>query len=431
MSRSIARRPPRVLLVNDDGPPHFSSPHILPLYTALVNQAGWDVTVVLPSGQRSWGSMAFTIRGHLPVWYYYPLRNNHTGSAEGTAECWSSTRRPINRERGEVAEWVLIDGSPTTATNVGLFNTDVLLGAESHPVRRNAAAPASGEVAQPPPFSSWADLVISGPNFGRNTGTAFALSSGTLGAALSGALAGVKSIAISYGHFQGDSGPKLPSKSAFQGAADANSAVGGSSSSSAATANPANTTEPVKTDADAGHIVKSPPPPEHIEQLATNLTVRIVKRLWEEWEDGVQCYSLNVPLAWTLQEPTIYWTKMWENQYPRLFKQISAEEVEANPSKKVLSEHDGARPTPSTYLTFAPPMGCMLAPEQLPQGTDIWALMNGWVSVVRLTAKYSHVDASSTPSLEQAWTDASPATTPPSAPAAPPSRPGPGTRWML
>ncbi|KAK0534290.1 hypothetical protein OC834_001441 [Tilletia horrida] len=415
---TASKRRPRVLLVNDDGPPSSTSPHVLPLYEAF-RALGWDVTVVLPSGQRSWGSMAFSIKGNLPVWYYYPLARNHHGAHPDTATSWSAERRQVQHERGEIGEWVLIDGSPTTATNVGLFNADLLFGADSHPVQRNLSA-----TPPQPPFASFADLVVSGPNFGRNTGTAFALSSGTLGAALSGSLAGVKSIAVSYGHFAGNSGPQRP---AFP------PPTSSSSSSSTSTTNPANTTEPVQTDPSAGHIVRSPPAPEHVEQLATDLTVRIVQRLWDEWEDGVQCYSVNVPLSWTLEEPKIYWTRMWENLYPRLFKQVTADELataEARGQPIVRSERDSTRPQPKLHLTFAPPMGCMLAPEALPEGTDIWALMNGWVSVVRLCANYAHVDgpASSSASaqkLEQAWTDAAVVAD------GAPQRAAPGTRWML
>ncbi|CAD6889182.1 unnamed protein product [Tilletia controversa] len=402
------KRAPRVLLVNDDGPPSSSSPHVLPLYNALV-ALGWDVTVVLPSGQRSWGSMAFTIRGNLPVWYYYPLRNNDDGSHHDDAACWSTERRQVRTQHGELGEWVLIDGSPTTAANVGLFNTDVLFGPQTHPVSRN---PPTADGTSPP-FSSWADLVISGPNFGRNTGTAFALSSGTLGAALAGALSGVKSIAVSYGHFQRGSGPQrfaVPSTT--------------SESESSSAASVQNTTEPVKTDPGAGHIVRSPPAPQHVEQLATDLTVKIVKQLWEEWEDGVQCYSVNVPLSWTLEEPKIYWTRMWENMYPKLFKQVSLDQEDGDlPS----STAEGKRPKPAMHLTFAPPMGTMLAPDQLLEGTDIWALMNGWVSIVKLCPKYTHVDEqSSATTLEQAWSDAAPAGQTASS-----SLGGPGTRWML
>ncbi|KAK0550162.1 hypothetical protein OC846_003787 [Tilletia horrida] len=424
MAPKAPSRNPRVLLVNDDGPPSSTSPHILPLYTAL-RALGWDVTVVIPSGQRSWGSMAFSIKGNLPVWYYYPIQNNNDGSHPDTASSWSSSRRPIDHAKGEIAEWIALDGSPTTATNVGLFNTDTLFDAQSHPVTRRVSSTASTATAAGasssntpaflnPPFQSWADLVVSGPNFGRNTGSAFALSSGTLGAALSGALSGVKSIAVSYGHFAGDSGPKRPTFPS--------TATPGNSTDAAAAA------AEVKTDPNAGHVVQSPPAPEHVEQLATNLTVKIIRRLWDQWEEGVQCYSVNVPLSWTLEDPKIYWTRVWENSYPKLFRPVPLEEVRENPSRTVVSQDkdNTSRPQPALHLTFAPPMGTMLAPSQLPEGTDIWALMNGWVSVVRLNANYSHAFPSG--NLERAWSDASNELGPTSTGTRPA---GPGTRWML
>jgi 5'/3'-nucleotidase SurE len=56
---------------------------------------------------------------------------------------------------------MLIVGTPSTCTNIGLHHV-------------------SGEA----PF----DLVISGPNFGRNSSTVFTLSSGTIGGAMEAAL---------------------------------------------------------------------------------------------------------------------------------------------------------------------------------------------------------------------------------------------------
>lgn len=98
----------RVLLVNDDGPPATISPHVLGLWETLQSQLGWQVSVVLPSFQKSWGSMAFTISTPISVWYYYPIKGNHDGQMEGTSESWSSTRRPVADH--EVGEWLLLDG---------------------------------------------------------------------------------------------------------------------------------------------------------------------------------------------------------------------------------------------------------------------------------------------------------------------------------
>lgn len=77
-------------------------------------------------------------------------------------------------------EIILLDGTPATCASIGLHN-----------------------LYPPNTF----DLVISGPNFGRNTSSAFALSSGTLGAALAGSLSGTRGIALSWGLFKEFSPP--------------------------------------------------------------------------------------------------------------------------------------------------------------------------------------------------------------------------------
>lgn len=45
------------------------------------------------------------------------------------------------------------------------------------------------------------DLVLSGPNYGRNSTAAFALSSGTIGGALEAAVCGVRAVALSFAFF--------------------------------------------------------------------------------------------------------------------------------------------------------------------------------------------------------------------------------------
>lgn len=124
---------------------------------------------------------------------------------------------------------------------------------------------------------------------GRNSSTAFALSSGTLGAALAATLsvpvAGpstgpslhpdhIPSIAVSYG------------------------------------------------------VVARPVPPGAID-LANEVAVDVCARLWEDWgyEDSegrrVQIYSINVPLVPEVLEKEkrrVVWTNMWRNAYGQLFK---------------------------------------------------------------------------------------------------------------
>lgn len=44
---------------------------------------------------------------------YYPIAGNDKGSHADTAASWSDTRRPVNKARGEVGEWLLVDGVRT------------------------------------------------------------------------------------------------------------------------------------------------------------------------------------------------------------------------------------------------------------------------------------------------------------------------------
>lgn len=118
------------------------------------------------------------------------------------------------------------------------------------------------------------------PRVTGNTGTAFALSSGTLGAALAASLAGVRSIAVSYGHF---------------------------------VANP-----PTLADrGDAKGPGLEPGRLREVAHMANQLSVRIIQRLWAGWanESEVGCYSINLPLSETLTQPEIFWTRIWENRY--------------------------------------------------------------------------------------------------------------------
>src|SRR5205085_2486730 len=74
-----------------------------------------------------------------------------------------------------VEEWVLVDGTPASCVQIGLYHFFQSRG----PV----------------------DLVVSGPNYGRNTTAVFALSSGTLGGALEAAVCKRRAVALSYAFF--------------------------------------------------------------------------------------------------------------------------------------------------------------------------------------------------------------------------------------
>jgi tubulin--tyrosine ligase len=238
--------------------------------------------------------------------------------------------------------------SPTTCANVGLHNFNTL-------------APSS---STPQPF----DLVISGPNFGRNTGTTFSLSSGTVGAALAASLSGVKGISLSYGHFQVPTEKMKEAEEVYK------------QSKKAASLSTSN-------EDDAGPVSMTPPAlvnPEVI-TMAHRLSCRVMEKLYKNWEDGVSVYSVNVPLSYILKDEIIHWTTVWPNRYAQLFK---ANKTEESGSQSYLPS---SAPAPAQQLRFKPDMSGMLQPKILTEGTDIWAITNGFVSVSRLEARFAEV----------------------------------------
>lgn len=181
-----------ILVVNDDGPP---SPHSSPYVHSLVRelqQAGHTVSVCLPHTQRSWIGKAHMIGKTLTPTYYRPppLPSSSSspppvpaglGAADDDAAHGSTHARPALD--GNTEEWILVDGTPASCVQIGLYHF----------------FQDRGEF----------DLVVSGPNYGRNTTAVFALSSGTLGGALEAAVCRKKAIALSYAFFSRNHDPDI------------------------------------------------------------------------------------------------------------------------------------------------------------------------------------------------------------------------------
>ncbi|GAA5908221.1 5'/3'-nucleotidase SurE [Sporobolomyces salmoneus] len=241
----------RVLLTNDDGPPtpeNGHSPFIYPFARALVEKLGWQVKVVVPSKQRSWAGKSYVIVEETKGKYYYA---DHKLSSDGTqGETRDLPLESYNDAANEdKMEMILLDGTPATCSSIALHN-----------------------LYAPNSF----DFVISGPNFGRNTSSAFALSSGTLGAALAGSLSGTPGIALSFGLMEGYK-----------------------------------------------------PPGKELVDRAVELSCMVIERLfklgWGKGENKVDVYSVNVPLMPTiLENPKVHWTSMAVTGYGRLFKSLNS-----------------------------------------------------------------------------------------------------------
>lgn len=125
-----------ILCTNDDG---YRSAGLVPLVRRLAHMH--SVAVVAPDGPRSWVSKSITAREPLTL------------------------RRD---DLDDVPVWAL-SGSPADCVQVGLYEV----------------------LAEPP------KLVVSGINFGANAGFARILNSGTIGAAVEGAIDGVPAMAVS------------------------------------------------------------------------------------------------------------------------------------------------------------------------------------------------------------------------------------------
>jgi 5'-nucleotidase len=131
-----------ILVTNDDG---YDSPSLVPLIQAL--SALGPVRAVVPAGERSWIGKAITRFEDVEV-----TRADREG-----CEIWKAT------------------GFPADCTQLGIHAL----------------------------FDERPDLVVSGINVGFNHGLAFFCSSGTVGGAIEGWIAGIPSLAFSTGVLEG------------------------------------------------------------------------------------------------------------------------------------------------------------------------------------------------------------------------------------
>jgi tubulin--tyrosine ligase len=219
-----------VLLTNDDGPPSEAvSPYVHYLVQAIQNMTDWDLSIAVPNTQKSWIGKAHMIGHNVTASYIY------------SGDIGQPYDGPYDRPQPDKKnEWILLDGTPASCANIGIAH----LNKEKGPV----------------------DLVISGPNYGRNSTALYIMSSGTVGASMEAALCGVKSISISY---------------AFESRLH----------------NPA-----------------------HISQAAKS-SVRLCQYLYDNWQEPVQVYSVNIPLCDELNDNTkVLYTHILENKWGAAFE---------------------------------------------------------------------------------------------------------------
>lgn len=214
----------------------MSSPYVHSFVHAL-QEAGHVVSVVLPNSQRSWIGKAHIVGQTVTPTYFRP----------GTLHLDDGTihTRP-RQDSGE--EWILVDGTPASCAQIGIHHYFK----ERGPI----------------------DVVVSGPNYGRNSTALFALSSGTVGGALEAAVCGRPAIALSFAFNTRNHDPIV-----IRGAA--------------------------------------------------LVSVRITEHLTKNWTPGVDLYTVNVPLIEGIDGPDtkIMYTHMLQNYWTgSSFEPVNAED---------------------------------------------------------------------------------------------------------
>ncbi|KAK1149383.1 putative tubulin--tyrosine ligase pby1 [Aspergillus melleus] len=305
-----------ILVVNDDGPPCSRlSPYILPFVNAL-QDAGHVVSVAIPAASRSWIGKAHLIEASLKATYVPPaaFRNDATWDEE----CASTD---------DHNEWVVIrNGTPASCVQLGLFNL----------------------FADRGPF----DLVISGPNHGRNASTIYNLSSGTVGGALEAATCGKRAIAISFGS-------------------------------------------------------KDPQPADTI-TAASRLAVKLVDHLSRHWDERVELYNLNIPMRADVETRPIQYTRAlpyyWARGYLYAEEEPAQEKTTATTTTNGLTNGapltngaakavngSSSRLKERSFNWSAQLSDMKKALQASEEGTDAHTVLNGNVSVTALCANFWHV----------------------------------------
>ncbi|RLV93232.1 putative tubulin--tyrosine ligase PBY1 [Spathaspora sp. JA1] len=165
-----------VLLTNDDGPLNDNHcPYMKYLVDEINSTTDWDLSIVIPDQQRSWIGKAHFAGKTVSASYIYT-----TYSTETPSDKINSFQGPFNRPEPkyhndpQYQEWCLINSTPAACADIGIHHL------YSHTKNKPI------------------DLVISGPNFGKNSSNLYILASGTVGAAMEAVTHGVKAIGLSY-----------------------------------------------------------------------------------------------------------------------------------------------------------------------------------------------------------------------------------------
>ncbi len=181
------------------------------------------------------------------------------------------------------------------------------------------------------------DIVISGPNYGRNSTSLFSLSSGTIGGAMEAAICRKKAIALSYAFYSRDHDPKLIAQ-------------------------------------------------------ASRHSVKLIEHLYRNWDQDVDLYSINVPVIDGVESHKVMYTHALQNYWTSgsTFTETEpTEEEETNPNEREQEIRQGGESAdgskkPGTrhqhrHFKWTPQFGdIQKSIEESEPGNDGWALKEGY-----------------------------------------------------
>lgn len=214
-----------------------------------------------------------------------------------------------------IEEWVLVDGTPASCVQIGLYHYFK----DKGPV----------------------DLVVSGPNYGRNSTAVFSLSSGTIGGAMEAAVCKRKAIALSFAFFTRNHDPEI---------------IGG----------------------------------------ASRIGVKIIEYLYNNWGEGVDLYTVNVPLVEGVENRKILWTNMLQNYWGEgsCFEEVEGKDEDADEEEEKIREREGQQDEAEEkkvvghthkHFKWAPRFTDVYkSVDEAGPGNDGWAVREGYSRYVLL-----------------------------------------------
>lgn len=323
-------------LVNDDGPPSRKlSPYVRPFVDAL-QDAGHRVSVAVPAASRSWIGKAHIIGASLTATYVHPdsFREDGTWEEEDDEIQPTMAATPMGRlppTPADSSEHLHVTSTTDESTNVATH-------------QNNWVVISNGTPASCAQLGIWElfrdrgeiDLVVSGPNHGRNASTIYNLSSGTVGGALEAVTCGKRGIALSFGS-------------------------------------------------------KEEQTPEVI-RAASRLSARLIDHIYRNWSESVELYNLNVPMRADVESRPIRYTRALPNVWTKgsLYAEVQptfADEDEISEqvhNKDIIMQQQKTQPTQNRgrrvrqYKWSADLADFKKSLGEAPQGTDARTVLDGY-----------------------------------------------------